>query len=47
MGKVKQRSKRALSWFWRKLPWYGRFVAPFVVLALVLYLTDAVVSLFS
>ena len=47
MGKVKQHSKRALGWFWRKLPWYGKLIAPFVVVALVLYLAEAVVSLFS
>lgn len=47
MAKMKQHSKRALGWFWRRLPWYRKFVAPFVVVALALYLADAVVSLFS
>jgi hypothetical protein len=47
MGKVKHHSKRALGWSWRKLPWYGKLVAPFVIFALALYLAEAVVSLFS
>lgn len=47
MGKVKQQSRRVLGWFWRKLPRYGKIVTPFVVVALVLYRAEAVVSLFS
>lgn len=47
MVKVKQHSKRALGWLWRRLPWYGKLIAPFVVVALALYLAEGVVSLFS
>jgi hypothetical protein len=47
MGKVKQHSKRAFGWFWRRLPWYGKLLAPLVVLVMGMYLVEAVVSLFS
>jgi hypothetical protein len=47
MMKMKQQPKKAAGWFYRRLPWYGKILVPFAVLAMGLYLLDWAVGLFA
>lgn len=47
MVKFKQQSKRVAGSIWRRIPLKYKFIVLLAGLAMVLYLTEAVVSLFS
>lgn len=47
MGKVRQHSKRLAGSIWRRIPLKYKPIVLLAGLALVLYLAEAVVSLFS